>query len=32
MEHYCATGQFSDKLYAGVTNENGVEFMELLEF
>ena len=32
MEHYCATGQFSDKLYMGVTNENGVRFMELPEF
>ena len=32
MEHYCATGQFSDKLYTGVTNENGVRFMELPEF
>ena len=32
MEHYCETGQFSDKLYTGVTNENGVRFMELPEF
>lgn len=32
MEHYCETGQFSDKLYTGVTNENGVEFIELPEF
>lgn len=32
MEHYCTTGQFSDKLYLGATNENGVEFMELPEF
>jgi len=32
MEHYRATGQFSDKLYAGVTNENGVEFIELPDF
>lgn len=32
MEHYCSTGQFTDKLYAGVTNENGVEFIELPEF
>ena len=32
MEHYCATGRFTDKLYAGVTNENGVEFIELPEF
>lgn len=32
MKHYCATGRFSDKLYTGVTNENGVEFIELPEF
>lgn len=32
MEHYCATGQFSDKIYAGVTHENGVKFIELPEF
>ena len=32
MEHYCAKGQYSDKIYAGVTNENGVEFIELPEF
>lgn len=32
IEHYCAKGQFSDKLYTGVANENGVEFIELPEF
>lgn len=32
MEHFCVTGRFSDKLYTGVTNENGVEFVELPEF
>ena len=32
MEHYCAIGRFTDKLYAGVTNEDGVTFMELPEF
>ena len=32
MEHYCAIGRFTDKLYAGVTNEKGVEFIELSEF
>lgn len=32
MKHYCEVGQFSDKLYAGVTNENGVDFIELSEF
>lgn len=32
MEHYCTTGRFSDKLYTGVANENGVEFIELPEF
>jgi len=31
-EHYRTIGQFSDKLYAGVTNENGVEFIELPDF
>lgn len=31
MEHYCAKGRFTDKLYTGVTNENGVEFIELPE-
>ena len=32
MEHYCEKGQFSDKLYVGVTNEKGTEFTELPEF
>lgn len=32
MEHYCSIGQFSDTLYVGVTNENGVEFLALPEF
>lgn len=32
VDHYCATGRFSDKLYAGVTNEKGVEFVELPEY
>ena len=32
MEHYCAKGQFTDKLYAGVSNENGVDLIELPEF
>ena len=32
MEHYCAIGQFSNKLYTGVTNENGVKFLELPEY
>ena len=31
IEHYCETGRFTDKLYTGVTNENGVEFIELAE-
>ena len=31
-EHYYTTGQFTNKLYAGVANENGVNFMELTEF
>ena len=32
MEHYCTIGRFSNKLYTGVANENGVEFIELPEF
>lgn len=32
VNHYCSVGKFTDKLYAGVTNENGVEFIELPEF
>ena len=32
MKHYCSIGRFTDKLYTGVTNENGVEFIELPEF
>jgi len=32
LNHYCTVGRFSDKLYAGVTNENGVEFVELPKF
>ncbi len=31
IEHYCTIGRFTDKLYTGVTNEKGVEFIELLE-
>ena len=32
MEHYCSKGQFTDKLYAGVATENGVDLIELQEF
>lgn len=32
MEHYCATGRFSDKLYTGVANGKEVEFVELPEY
>ena len=32
LEHYCSIGQFSDMIYAGIGNENGVEFIELPEF
>ncbi len=32
MEHYCKTGRFSDKLYMGVANGYGVEFIELPEY
>ena len=31
IEHYCETGRFTDKLYTGVTNKDGVEFIELAE-
>ncbi len=31
IEHYCAIGRFTDKLYTGVTNKEGVEFIELAE-
>jgi len=31
IEHYCTTGRFTDKLYTGVTNINGVEFLELAD-
>ncbi len=31
LSHYCSIGQFSDKLYAGVANEKGVEFIEFSE-
>ena len=32
MEHYCSVGRFTDKLYTGVTKEDGVVFLELPEF
>ena len=32
VEYFCATGRYSDKLYTGVANEKGVEFIELPEF
>lgn len=32
MDHYCLTGQYSDKIYTGVANENKVSFLELPEF
>ena len=32
MEHWCTSGRFSDKIYTGVANENGVEIIELPEF
>lgn len=31
IEHYCETGRFTNKLYTGVTNKDGVEFIELAE-
>lgn len=32
MDHYCSIGQYSDKIYAGIANENEVIFLELPEF
>ena len=32
MDHYCSVGQYSDKIYTGVANENEVIFLELPEF
>jgi 8-oxo-dGTP diphosphatase len=32
LKHYLSTGKFDNKLYAGVTTENGVIFNELREF
>lgn len=32
MNHYCLVGQYSDKIYTGVANENEVIFLELPEF
>ena len=32
MRHYTEVGQFTDRLYAGATNENGVSFIELAEY
>lgn len=29
MEHFCRTGRYSDKLYAGIANAEGVKFLEL---
>ena len=32
IDHYCSVGQYSDKIYTGVANENEVFFLELPEF
>ena len=32
IDHYCSVGQYSDKIYTGVANENEVIFLELPEF
>lgn len=32
MDHYCSIGQYSDKIYTGVANQNEVSFFELPEF
>ena len=29
IEHFCSVGRFTDKVYTGVTNADGVEFIEL---
>lgn len=31
MEHFCAVGRYTDRLYAGIGNPDKVEFCELLE-
>lgn len=31
MEHFCKGGRYSDKLYAGIANAEGVDFLELRE-
>lgn len=31
MEHFCKTGRYTDKMYAGIANAAGVEFLELGE-
>ncbi len=31
VEHFCEVGRFTDKLYVGVTNSEGVEFAKLEE-
>ena len=32
LQHYLTAGRYTDELYAGITTEDGVEFMELHEF
>ena len=32
LQHYLTAGRYTDELYAGITTEGGVEFMELHEF
>lgn len=31
MDHYCATGRYTDKLYAAVVNPNGATFTDLTQ-
>lgn len=31
MEHFCATGRYTDKTYVGISNTDKVEFLELSE-
>lgn len=32
LQHYVSVGRFTDKLYGGITKEDGTEFAELEEF
>ena len=32
LKHYLSVGQYDDKLYAGITTDDGISFVELKEF